>query len=82
MESGHFEQIRGTSEPRISTNVQKFGNESLRFHSWMMRREMSHRFVLISMKLMKWAPWLVEWCLRKADRAPFYRQIFVLSRTS
>jgi hypothetical protein len=61
--------------------VQRQGNESLRFHSWLMRREMSFRFVRISSAAMRATPALVESLLQRADRkGPFYRQIFALRR--
>jgi hypothetical protein len=60
--------------------IMRQGNESIRFHSWMMAREMSARFVRASMLAMRFAPALVEGFLRMADRSPFYRQIFVLTR--
>ena len=63
-------------------NIQRFGNESLRFHSWLMQKEMSYRFVQASMAAMRLLPIFLEWMLRRADRAPFYRQIFVLSRNN
>jgi len=59
--------------------IQQIGNESISFHSWLMRKEMSRSFVRASSIVMRAVPSLVEALLRKADRAPFYRQIFVLS---
>jgi hypothetical protein len=57
-------------------------NESLRFHYWMMRTEMSkvpdHAFRLA----LRIVPGLVEWLLRHANGEPSYRKIFVLSRES
>jgi hypothetical protein len=69
-----FQEIHGWDTRQI-------GNESIRFHTWMMRKEMSGRFVRASSIAMRVAPLLVEALLRRADHAPFYRQIFVLSRT-
>ncbi len=64
-------------------DVQQTGNENIRFHSWLMAKEMtSGRFVRASSIAMRRAPLLLEAMLRKADRSPFYRQIFVLSRCS
>jgi hypothetical protein len=60
--------------------IQRIGNESIRFHSWMIEKEMSGKFLRASSLAMRVAPSLVEALLRKADRPPFYRQIFVLSR--
>ncbi len=56
------------------------GNESIAFHSWLMRREMSGIFVRASSIAMRIAPFFLEALLRKADRGPFYRQIFALSK--
>ena len=61
-------------------NTTKVGNESIHFHSWMMRQETRWPFVYASMQLLRLAPRLMEKLLRLADRAPYYRQIFVLSR--
>ena len=61
--------------------VQQTGNENIRFHSWLMEREMmSGRFVRASSIAMRMTPLLLEALLRQADRSPCYRQIFVLSR--
>jgi Methyltransferase domain len=59
--------------------VAQFGNESIRFHSWMMRQEMRGLFVRATRGLMRFAPWIVERSLRRMDGAPCYRQVFVLS---
>ena len=61
-------------------NLRQFGNENIGFHSWLMRREMSGLFVRASSLAMRAVPFLVEAMLRKADRPPFYRQIFILER--
>jgi hypothetical protein len=60
--------------------MQHLGNESIRFHSWMMAREMSARFIRASQLAMRFAPTLLESLLRLSDRSPFYRQIFVFAR--
>ena len=60
--------------------VTKVGNESITFHSWMMRSEMGRVFRRGSSLLVKLAPRMLEYWLRKADTPPFYRQIFILSR--
>ena len=60
--------------------IQQQGNENIVFHSWLMRKEMSGIFVRISSLCMRVAPSLLEALLRRADRAPFYRQIFVLRK--
>ena len=57
-------------------------NESLPFHSWMMRMEMfrlcNHSFRL----MLRIVPGLMERLLKRADREPSYRKIFVLTRES
>jgi hypothetical protein len=60
--------------------IQWAGNENLQFHSWLMTREMSFRFVRASVAAMRVAPFLLELLLRRADRPPCYRQIVTLSR--
>jgi Methyltransferase domain len=61
-------------------DVHRVGNESISFHSWMMKREMTGRFGRASSIALRHVPSLVETLLRRADRPPYYRQIFVLSR--
>jgi hypothetical protein len=63
-------------------NVVQVGNESIRFHSWMMQRELNPSFVRNSMRFLRLAPWLLEVLLRLADGAPYYRQMFVLTRSA
>jgi Methyltransferase domain len=63
-------------------DIQRMGNENIRFHFWLMEREMSYRFIRASVAVMRAVPFLLELLLRQADRSPFYRQIFVLSRRS
>ncbi len=60
--------------------VEQVANESISFHAWLMRREMSRNFVRVSSRLMRWFPGLLEFLLKKADREPSYRQIFALRR--
>jgi hypothetical protein len=67
-------------QDRNGWHTRQIGNESLRFHSWMMRREMSGEFVRASSIAMRTVPFLVEALLGMADHPPFYRQIFVLAR--
>ena len=62
-------------------NVVQFGTESIAFHSWMMQQEMRRFFVRASSVLRRFAPRVLESLLRRADSQPYYRQIFVLSRT-
>lgn len=56
------------------------GNESIAFHSWLMGMEMSKVFVRVSSIGMRIAPSFLDVLLRKADRGPFYRQIFALRK--
>jgi hypothetical protein len=63
-------------------NVVQFSNENLKFHSWLVRRELNRWFVLITGRLARHAPWLVEPILRRVDHEPSYRQIFVLTPAS
>jgi hypothetical protein len=60
-------------------NVDQFGNESIRFHSWLIQREVHRNFVRVTGRLARWSPWLMEPLIRRADAEPYYRQIFVLS---
>jgi SAM-dependent methyltransferase len=57
-------------------------NESLRFHYWMMRTEMVRLWNYLFRLLLMGVPGLVEQFLRRADREPSYRKIFVLTRQS
>lgn len=62
-------------------NVTQIGNESIRFHSWMMRREMYRQFVRVSSEFLR-LRWLLEPLLRLADAPPYYRQMFVLAKNN
>ncbi|MGO8797262.1 MAG: class I SAM-dependent methyltransferase [Candidatus Sulfotelmatobacter sp.] len=55
-------------------------NESLRFHAWMMKAEMSRLWNCCFRALLRIVPALVESCLRYANQQPSYRKIFVLTR--
>jgi hypothetical protein len=61
---------------------QIFPNESLRFHLWMMRTEMFRPWDFALRLLLRIMPGVVERALRRADREPSYRKIFVLERES
>jgi hypothetical protein len=61
-------------------SVEQFGNDNLKFHDWLMRKEMSYAFCRFSMACMRVAPTLIESALRKANVPPYYRQIFVLRK--
>jgi hypothetical protein len=63
-------------------DVSQSGNDSLKFHAWLMRREMSRPFCLISRVFLRLAPSLVRAALKKTDQAPHYRQMFVLRKKS
>jgi hypothetical protein len=54
-------------------------NETLRFHYWMMKTEMSPLWNFCLRLLLKMAPGLVGRCLKHANREPSYRKIFVLT---
>jgi hypothetical protein len=69
-----FENISGWE-------VTQTGNESVRFHSWMMRVEMSRIFNYGARGCLKFAPRLVELLLSGVDGAPFYRTIFTLRKS-
>jgi len=60
--------------------VEQIGNDNLQFHAWMMRKELSRVFCLASSAGIRLAPRLVESTLKRADRSPYYRQIFVLRK--
>lgn len=62
-------------------NITQIGNESIRFHSWMMRQELHLSFVYASSALLRLAPPLFKALLRLVDSEPYYRQIFVLNRS-
>jgi len=59
--------------------IESFGNESLRFHDWVNRREISPVWARVLALPAKLAPRLVERVLQTFDREPFYRKIFVLT---
>jgi Methyltransferase domain len=72
-EASLFTQIAGWQ-------IRSFGNESIAFHSWLVPME-THRLFNYAMKtLMLLVPRLLESILRRIDSAPYYRQIFVLTR--
>ena len=60
-------------------NVSYFGNENLAFRSWLAKREMNWWFVHLTGRLARHLPWLVDPILRRFNREPCYRQIFVLT---
>jgi hypothetical protein len=62
--------------------VKSFANESLAFHSWMMRAEMIRVLDYSFRVLLLLIPGAIESLLKRADSLPSYRMIFVLARTS
>lgn len=71
-------------EPDLFNNLPgwktiQFGNESIEFHSRMVRKEMQRSSRWAMHACMVLAPSQVEKWLRKGDAEPYYRQIFVLS---
>jgi hypothetical protein len=60
--------------------VESFGNENLHFHDWIMHRELSPYWSRIIKWYLKLAPGIVERLLALAEREPFYRRVFVISR--
>ena len=57
-------------------------NESLRFHYWMMKTEMSRAWTYSFRMMLRVMPRLTEKFLQGADREPSYRKIFVLTRVT
>jgi hypothetical protein len=62
--------------------LEQVGNDNLQFHAWLMRKEMSRLFNYAGAACLRLAPRLVESAMRRVDRAPYYRQIFILRRRS
>jgi hypothetical protein len=62
--------------------VKSFGNESLDFHYWVMRKEMYRLWNYVFRVLLSALPRLIEVLLRRADREPCYRMIVVVQRRS
>jgi hypothetical protein len=61
-------------------SIEQIGNDNLEFHARLMRKEMSYAFVRLCQACMRLAPRIVESRLRKIDRPPYYRQLFILRR--
>lgn len=55
-------------------------NESLKFHYWMMRMEMSRSWDRVFRLALRTMPRAVERLLQRTNREPSYRKIFVLTR--
>ena len=55
-------------------------NESLKFHYWMMRMEMSRSWDRVFRLALRTMPRAVERLLQQTNREPSYRKIFVLTR--
>jgi hypothetical protein len=61
--------------------VESFDNESLQFHLQFWTRLELHNILYYAARAsMLIAPRIVEYLLRKTDRAPYYRRVFVLIR--
>jgi cyclopropane fatty-acyl-phospholipid synthase-like methyltransferase len=69
-----FDQLPG------EWKLERFGNEHVRFHNWMVRKEMNPRWDRVFRLWLNMFPSLTETLLQIADREPCYRTIFVLSR--
>jgi hypothetical protein len=61
-------------------DVKSFGNESLNFHYWVMRKEMHRLWNYSFLFLLALIPRVVEYILRRADHEPYYRKIVVIER--
>lgn len=61
-------------------DMKVLNNESLRFHRWMMHAEMHQLVNRAFRRTLRTAPGMVRWMLEFANRKPYYRQIFVLTR--
>jgi Methyltransferase domain len=68
------------SEPHAGWKVKSAPNESLDFHYRMMRMEMYRPLDYLFRLGLRIMPGVIETLLRRADREPSYRRIFVLSR--
>jgi Methyltransferase domain len=62
--------------------VEAFGNDHLEFHDWVDKRELSRYWCGLFRILLWCVPGPIEFLLKFADREPFYRMIFVVSRKS
>lgn len=60
--------------------LSSFGNESLNSHLVMMRREMRRFWRLAFVLGLAVLPRFVEYLLKRGDREPFYRHLFVVQR--
>jgi ubiquinone/menaquinone biosynthesis C-methylase UbiE len=67
-------------EMKSKWSIKSFGNESVKFHYWLMRKEMSRLWSYFFAVLLTIVPRFVEFVLRQADREPFYRRIIVMER--
>jgi Methyltransferase domain len=59
-------------------SVTSFGNESVGFHYWMMKHELSSTWTFGFRALLAFLPRSLERLLQRTDRQPFYRKIVVL----
>jgi hypothetical protein len=58
------------------------GNESVRFHEWMMRSQLSFARRVVFRAALIFLPAVVERALRRADGTPCYRRIFAVTPAS
>lgn len=68
------------SEVRAGWKVKSVPNESLGFHHWLMQMEMYRPLDFLFHIGLLLAPQLMEQLLRRMDREPSYRRIFILTR--
>jgi hypothetical protein len=64
---------------KMHWRVSSFGNESVDFHYWMMKRELSSAWNFGFRSLLALVPRIMERILQRVDREPFYRKIVILS---
>jgi SAM-dependent methyltransferase len=62
-------------------SVTCFQNENVAFHNWVMRQEMHRPRIYFFQILLAVIPKVMEFLLRKADKAPCYREIVVVRRS-
>jgi hypothetical protein len=61
-------------------NSEIIPNESLKFHYWMMKTEMSQAWNLSFRLMLRMMPGFAESLLQLVNREPSYRKIFVVTR--
>jgi hypothetical protein len=68
------------NDPGDAWLVESFGNDHLGFHDWVNKRELSGFWGRLFGILLRHVRGPFEFLLKFADREPFYRVIFVLTR--